>query len=78
MEKKPRISRHLRRIIHSLGFSCIGAAIFLQVLVFVDIFRQGYFMAVETNMAILTVELILTIFAVIYFFYIYRWFLRWL
>ncbi|MCD6242206.1 hypothetical protein J7K06_00715 [Candidatus Bathyarchaeota archaeon] len=76
MEKKPLKSRRLRQVLHSLGFSCIGAAIFLQILVFMDILRQGYFMAVERNMIILSIEIVLTFFGLIYFFYIYRWFLR--
>ena len=76
MEKKALKNRRLRQIIHSLGFSCIGGAIFLQVLVFMDILRKGYFMAAENNLLILTVEVILTFFGLIYFFYIYRWFLK--
>jgi len=76
MEKKTLKNRRLRQIIHSLGFSCIGGAIFLQILVFMGILRKGYFMAVENNIFILTVEVILTFFGLVYFFYIYRWFLK--
>ena len=63
-------------LLHSLGLSCLGGAIFLQILVFTDILQQGYFMAVENNPAILTFEVVLTFFALIYFIYIYQLFIR--
>jgi len=46
------------------------------MLVFTDILQQGYFMAVENNHAILTLEITLTVFALIYFIYIYLDFMR--
>ena len=69
------ISRRLRWLIDILGFSCIGAAIFLQILIFVNIALQSYFYAIEPNPIILSIEVILTIFAFIYFVRIYKWFL---
>ncbi|RLI17762.1 hypothetical protein DRO44_02790, partial [Candidatus Bathyarchaeota archaeon] len=59
-----------------LGLSCLGGAIFLQILVFTDIAQQGYFMAVENNPAVLTLEILLTAFALIYFIYIYQRLIR--
>jgi hypothetical protein len=59
-----------------LGLSCIGGAIFLQVLVFTDIVQHGYFMAVERNPAILTLEVFLTVFSLVYFVYTYFRFIR--
>jgi hypothetical protein len=63
-------------LIHTLGLSCLGGAIFLQILVFTDILQHGYFMAVENNPAILILEIILTAFAVVYFIYIYQHLIR--
>jgi hypothetical protein len=59
-----------------LGLSCLGGAIFLQGLVFAGIVQQGYFTAVEQNHAILTLEVVLTAFAAIYFVYIYQRLIR--
>lgn len=68
--------RRMRVLLHSLGLSCLGGAIFLQILVFTDILQHGYFMAVENNPAILTFEIVLTAFALIYFIYMYQRFIR--
>ena len=59
-------------VINSLGLSCLGGAIFLQILVFLNILVNGYFRAVETNLSILTTEMFLTVFRVVYFAYIYQ------
>ena len=63
-------------LFHTVGLSCLGGAIFLQILVFTDILTNGYFMAVENNLAILTFEVLLTVFSFIYFIYIYQRFIR--
>ena len=76
MTLTPSFSRRLRLFLHSLGLSCLGGAIFLQVLVFADIVQHGYFMAVEQNSAILSFEVVLTGFAAVYFVYIYQRLLR--
>ncbi|MDW8040975.1 MAG: hypothetical protein RMJ03_06105 [Nitrososphaerota archaeon] len=68
--------RRLQILIHCLGLSCLGGAIFLQILVFTDILQHGYFMAVENNPAILAFEMALTFFALIYFLYMYQRFIR--
>ena len=62
----------LQIVFHSIGLSCVGAAICLQVLVFADILTQGYFKAIETNPTILSGEIALTVFAAAYFIYVYQ------
>jgi hypothetical protein len=66
----------MRVLFHTLGLSCLGGAIFLQILVFTDILQHGYFMAMENNPAILIFEIVLTVFALIYFIYMYQRFIR--
>jgi hypothetical protein len=66
----------MRTLFHILGLSCLGGAIFLQILVFTDILQHGYFTAVERNPTILTFEIVLTAFALIYFLYMYQRFIR--
>jgi hypothetical protein len=61
----------MRLIFHSLGLSCLGGAVFLQILVFKDIVQQGYFMGIEKNPVILQLEVALTVFAVIYLVHLY-------
>lgn len=68
--------RRMRVLFHSLGLSCLGGALFLQVLVFADILMRGYFMAVERNSVILASEIGLTAFSLVYFVYIYQRFIR--
>jgi len=76
MNANARVDRRIRALFHTLGLSCLGGAIFLQILVFTDILQHGYFMAMENNPAILIFEIILTAFALIYFIYIYQRFIR--
>ncbi|MGB9671633.1 MAG: hypothetical protein ACPL0C_04825 [Candidatus Bathyarchaeales archaeon] len=71
-----KLDRRMRTLFHILGLSCLGGAIFLQILVFTDILQHGYFMAIENNPAILFIEIALTAFAFIYFIYIYQRFIR--
>jgi len=72
MTSDPKLNRTISLIINSLGLSCLGGAIFLQILVFSNILVQGYFRAVETNMTILMLEVTLTVFTACYFLYIYQ------
>jgi hypothetical protein len=67
-----KILQRISIIVNSLGLSCLGGAIFLQILVFSNILTQGYFRAVETNPPILMLEITLTAFTAIYFLYIYQ------
>jgi len=69
-------NRRIYLAFHGLGLSCIGGAIFLQILAFSSILYQGYFEAVEKNPAILSSEIVLTAFALIYFIYIYQRLIR--
>ncbi len=62
---------HLRLVFHSLGLSCLGGAVFLQILVFKDIVQQGYFVGIENNPIILQLEVALTVFALIYLIHLY-------
>lgn len=66
-----RFIGRLRLVFHSLGLSCLGGAVFLQILVFKDIATQGYFIGVERNPAILFFEVGLTAFSAIYLLYLY-------
>ena len=70
------LKRRINVVFHGLGLSCIGGAIFLQILAFSSILYQGYFKAVEKNPTILSSEIILTAFALIYFIYIYQLLIR--
>ena len=67
---KPDEHIKLRVIFHTIGISCVAGAIFLQVLVFISIASQGFFMGTETNQSILFAEIIITIFCVTYFIYL--------
>jgi hypothetical protein len=68
----PKINRQISLVLHSLGLSCLGGAIFLQILVFSNILMQGYFKAVETSPSVLSLEMMLTAFTAIYFIYVYQ------
>jgi hypothetical protein len=72
----PRANNRMRIVFHSLGLSCVGGALFLEILVFTDILQHGYFMAVEKNPAILGFEICLTAFSLLYFVYMYQRFIR--
>ena len=76
MSNTARQDRRIQALFHTLGLSCLGGAIFLQILVFTDILTHGYFTAVESNPVILTFEIMLTGFSCIYFIYIYQRFIR--
>ncbi len=70
---RPKLNHHkINLIINSLGLSCLGGALYLQILVFSNIFAKGYFRAVEPNSSILTLELVLTAFSALYFPYVYQ------
>jgi len=61
----------MRLIFHSIGLSCLGGAVFLQILVFKDIVQQGYFVGIEKNPVVLQLEVALTVFAVVYLIHLY-------
>jgi len=76
MKANMKLDRRIQVLFHSIGLSCLGGTIFLQILVFSDILQHGYFMAVENNPAILMFEVVLTVLALIYFVYMYQRFIR--
>ena len=76
MTLSTNFTRRMCVFFHTLGLSCVGGAIFLQVLVFSGIAQQGYFTAIERNTAVLSFEVVLTVFAVLYFVYIYQRLIR--
>jgi hypothetical protein len=76
MTANAKLNHRIRVLFHSFGLSCLGGAIFLQVLVFMDILQHGYFVAVENNPAILGFEIALTAFALAYFIFMYQRFIR--
>jgi len=76
MKSAAKLDRRILILIHSLGLSCLGGAIFLQILVFTGILQHGYFMAVENNPTILAFEIALTFFAFVYFAYLYQRLIR--
>jgi hypothetical protein len=61
----------MRLVFHSIGLSCLGGAVFLQILVFKDIVQQGYFVGIEKNPVVLQLEVALTVFAVVYLIHLY-------
>ena len=74
--KRFKLKREVSLIVNCLGLSCLGGAIFLQIIVFSGIFLRGYFRAVEPNSAVVAVELAMAVFAVVYFIYIYQKIIR--
>jgi hypothetical protein len=66
----------MRVLFHTLGLSCVGCAISLQTFVFSGIVQQGCFMAIEKNTMILSFEVMLTAFSIIYFVYVYQRLIR--
>jgi hypothetical protein len=71
-----RAPLRLRFLFHSFGLGCVSSAIFLQALVFWDISQTGFFRATEQNQMILSFEIFLTIFGLVYFVYMYQNFVR--
>jgi len=63
--------RKLSVVIHGLGLSSLGGALFLQTLVFSSILQNGYFRGIEHNQFILNSEIALTAFAITYFAYMF-------
>jgi NhaP-type Na+/H+ or K+/H+ antiporter len=65
------VKRKLRVIVHGLGLSSLGSALFLQSVVFSSILQKGYFKGIEQNHIILNSEIALTGFAIAYFGYMF-------
>jgi hypothetical protein len=60
-----------RMLIHALGLSAIGASLFLEVMVFGQIFGQGYFLGVEGNSMVLFIEVGFVGVAILYYCYLF-------
>ena len=71
MASLPRIGGKWNTILHGLGLSSLGSALFLQATVFSGILQNGYFRGVEQNPMILYSEIALTAFAIAYFGYMF-------
>lgn len=54
-------------LFHALGLACIGGSVFLSVLIFTDIIKQGFFFGYEPNKLILYIEYMLVAFTVFYY-----------
>jgi hypothetical protein len=63
--------RRLTLVLHSVGLSSLGAALYLQSSVFGDIIFQGYFKGIEQNFAVLSFEVFFDAVAVVYFGYLF-------
>ena len=71
----PNIPKKLRFLIHGIGLSSVGSALFLQSTVFESILKNGYFRGIETNSTILYSEIALTGIAIAYFGYMFARFI---
>jgi hypothetical protein len=71
MASLPRIGGKWNTLLHGLGLSSLGSALFLQATVFSGILQNGYFRGVEQNPMILSTEIALTGFAIAYFGYMF-------
>jgi len=61
------LKRKLAAFLHLFGLSCLGGAVFLELLVFSDIIFHGYFLGVEPNFAVALFELSLAASAAAYY-----------
>lgn len=60
----------LNLVLHSLGLSSLGGALFLQASVFGGIIQSGYFRGIEQNPVALYSEVALTAIGIAYFAYL--------
>ena len=67
----PHVHPKLRLLMHGLGLSSIGSALFLQSTVFTSILQNGYFRGIGQKHLILTSEIALTGVAIAYFGYMF-------
>jgi hypothetical protein len=65
----PNVQKKIQVLIHGLGISSLGSALFLQSIVFMSILQNGYFRGIEQNPIILSTEIALTGFAIAYLAY---------
>jgi len=65
------LRRSVRALLHLFGLSCLGGAVFLELLVLSDIVRRGCFLGVEPNPAVAFLELALAACAAAYYAFLY-------
>ena len=58
-------------ILHSFGVGCVSTSVVLQILTLWSLCTTGRFVGVEQNTTILTFEVFMTIYAVIYLVYLF-------
>ena len=76
MATLPKATRKVSTLLHFLGLSSLGSALFLQSIVFASILRSGYFIGIEQNRTILLSELTLTCFGIAYLAYMFFHFIQ--
>jgi len=76
IDKGEDMTKSIKTLFHIFGLSCVGGAMFLELLVFTDILTQGYFRAAEKNLVVLGIETLIAGFSTMYFIYIYQKFIR--
>lgn len=62
-----KLKKVIKIMVHGLGISTVITAFIIELLIFHDIIKHGHFRAVENNPVILTIEVFLAIFGLIYF-----------
>jgi hypothetical protein len=58
-------------LFHSFGVGSISSTIFLQFLTLFSIVNTGRFVVIENNISILIFEIVMTLFALIYFLFLF-------
>jgi len=76
MVKDLRLPKSFVVLFHCLGFSCLFGAVLHEILTFIEILQYGRSVVVEPNHAILTSEITLSFFTLIYFIYLFQHFIR--
>ena len=59
-------------LFHMLGLSVLSGAMYLMMRTFVGIYMNGYFLAIESNIYILSLEIIMTLYGIIYLIYLFN------
>jgi hypothetical protein len=59
-------------VFHSLGVSCVLGVFFAYFLMFFDILTQGIFRAVEPNLVVACLEVLVGCFGLVYFWFVLR------
>jgi hypothetical protein len=76
MVKALRLPKSFVVLFHCLGFSCLSGAVLHEILTFIEILQYGRSVCVEPNPAILTSEIVLSFFTLIYFMHLFQRFIH--